>query len=127
MFRLSELLPKRKGDIVALVRTATNRAAIRSTGCGFSLNSCSFGGFPSLNISQFPARAAGGQADRFGESRIGPQPTARGQVVDVVSRANLAVCEKGIRHFHLHRVTMGAVKCIDMQNGTDAEHAKKVS
>jgi hypothetical protein len=70
---------------------STKRAAIRSTGCGFSLCSVCFGGFPCLNIRQLPARAAGGQEDRFGKAGVSLEPAARGQVVDVVARSKVAV------------------------------------
>ena len=80
-----------------------DRAAIRSTGCGFSLYGACFGSFPSLNIRQFPACAAGGQTDWLWKGRIVFNPTARRQVMDIVSCANLTVSEIDCRHLRLHR------------------------
>lgn len=67
-------------------------------GGGFSLRGSGFCGFPSLDIRQLPACAAGRQTDRFGESRVSLEPAARGQVMDTVARADLPVCEIGGWH-----------------------------
>jgi hypothetical protein len=84
--RFPFLKPERDGGIVVLLTATTNRAAARSMGGGFSLFGVGFTSFPSLNIRQFPTRAAGGQVDRLGEAG----PTARGQVMNVEACADLA-------------------------------------
>lgn len=67
-------------------------------GDGFLIRCISFCCFPSLNVRQSPARAAGTQVDWFGKSRVGLKPTAWGQVVDLKSRSEVAVRQICFRH-----------------------------
>ena len=101
----------------ASVQTATKTAAARSLGWRFFVSGGAgpggLGALPCFNLRQPPAGAAGGQADRFGKGRIGLEPPARGQVVNIETRAKLAVGKVGFGglqgHEMLHRVVIGSM------------------
>jgi hypothetical protein len=98
----SFLKPERTLGIHELVQADTKRAAIRSSGCGFSLRGAGLCSFPSLNISKTPTATAGCQLDRAGKGWISSFPPADGQMMHAKARAKLSVGEEGFRHMRLH-------------------------
>lgn len=83
--------------------------------------------FPSLKVRQSPPSATGAQFNRLGKCRVFFQPAARGQVVDVVAFAKLAVGKVCFGHMRLHSFAMESKAYVSLHSKVRKNRIKRKS